>query len=106
MSDIALLWSTFTDAAEAERVAEAVLAEGLAACVNILPPCTSLYRWQGKADRAIEVPALFKTSPELAERLRERIVALHSYDLPAIEAWPVSASAAVADWIAAETGTE
>ena len=103
MSDTALLYATFPDAAEAERVAEMVLAEQLAACVNILSPCTSLYRWHGKVERNGEVPALFKTRPILARRLRERIAALHSYDLPVIEEWPVAAGDAVAGWIARET---
>jgi periplasmic divalent cation tolerance protein len=104
VSDVALLFATFAVKADAERVAEAVLAERLAACVNILAPCTSLYRWQGAVERSDEVPALFKTTPELAEPLRERIAALHPYDLPAIEMWPVAAGAAVSDWIVAETG--
>ena len=104
MSDIALLWSTFADRAEAERIAETVLAERLAACVNILAPCTSIYRWEVKVERGAEVPALFKTTAALAEVLRDRIAALHSYDLPVIEAWPVSTSTAVGEWVAAETG--
>lgn len=104
MSDIALLFSTFPSRAEAERIAEAVLSERLAACVNILGPCLSIYRWQGAIARSEEVPALFKTAPQLAGQLRDRIAALHSYDLPSIEAWPVSAAAAVSDWVAAETG--
>lgn len=104
MSDIALLHATFADRAEAERVAEAVLAERLAACVNILAPCTSIYRWKGEIERAEEIPALFKTTPMLARRLRDRIAELHSYDLPVVETWPVAASAAVAGWVAAETG--
>ncbi|AQR73810.1 divalent-cation tolerance protein CutA [Sphingomonas sp. LM7] len=104
MSDIALLHCTFADRAEAERVAETVIAEHLAACVNILAPCRSIYRWHGVVERADEVPALFKTTPSLAERLRTRIEALHSYDLPAVEAWPVGASAAVSGWVEAETG--
>lgn len=103
MSDVALLWSTFADAADAERVAEAVIAERLAACVNILAPCTSIYRWQGEVARGSEVPALFKTTPELALRLRARIEALHGYDLPVVEAWPAAAGDAVSDWVAAET---
>lgn len=104
MSDIALLFSTFPSRVEAERLAETVLAERLAACVNILAPCNSLYRWQGKMERGEEVPALFKTTSQLAERLRDRIEALHPYDLPTVEAWPVSAAAAVSDWVVAETG--
>jgi len=55
-------------------------------------------------ERADEIPALFKTTPQLAERLRTRIEALHSYDLPVVETWPAGASAAVRNWIAAETG--
>ncbi|MDF7774904.1 divalent-cation tolerance protein CutA [Sphingomonas sp. AOB5] len=104
MSDVALLWSTFADRADAERVAEAMIAERLAACVNILAPCTSIYRWEGKVERGDEVPALFKTTPELADRLRARIAELHSYDLPVIEAWLAAASDPVSDWIARETG--
>ncbi len=104
MSDIALLFSTFPSRVEAERVAEIVLTERLAACVNILGPCHSIYRWQGAIERGDEVPALFKTTSQLAGQLRDRIAALHPYDLPSIEAWPVSAAAAVSDWIAAETG--
>lgn len=104
MSDVALLFSTFPSRVEAERIAEIVLTERLAACANILSPCHSIYRWQGAIERGDEVPALFKTVPQLAGRLRDRIAALHPYDLPTIEAWPVSAAAAVSDWIAAETG--
>jgi periplasmic divalent cation tolerance protein len=104
MSDIALIHATFPDAAEAERVAAAVLAERLAACVNILAPCISIYRWQGQVERAQEVAALFKTRPMLAERLRSRIAELHSYELPVIETWPAAVPPAVAAWIAAETG--
>lgn len=103
MSEIALLWVTFADADEADRIAEAVLAEQLAACVNILAPATSVYRWHGKTERNAEVPALFKTSTIRARRLRDRIVELHSYDLPVIESWQADASAAVSDWVAAET---
>lgn len=103
MSDTAMLYVTFASRAVAERVAETVLAERLAACVNILAPCTSIYRWQGGIERGEEVPALFKTRPALALRLRERIATLHGYDLPVIEQWPVEAGAAVARWIADET---
>ena len=104
MSDIALLHATFADRADAERIAETVLAERLAACVNIMAPCTSIYRWQNVVERAEEIPTLFKTTPELAARLRARIEALHPYDLPVVEAWPAGASAAVSAWIAAESG--
>lgn len=103
MSDIALVVTTFADREEAERIAALVVTERLAACANVLAPCTSIYRWQGVVENSEETPVLFKTSLPLAERLRTRIAVLHSYDLPVIEAWPASASDAVADWIAAET---
>lgn len=104
MSDIALLWCTFADRAEAGRVAEAVIDERLAACANILAPCESIYRWQGEVERGQEVPVLFKTTSQLVTPLRERIAALHSYDLPVIETWPAGASPGASEWVAAETG--
>ena len=104
MNDIAILYVTFASRADAERVAETVLTEGLAACVNILSPCVSIYRWKGETERAEESPALFKTTPMLARRLRARIESLHPYELPVVETWPAAASAAVVDWVIAETG--
>ncbi len=104
MSAVALLYATFPDRDDAERVARAVVDERLAACVNILAPCISIYRWQGAVERGEEVPALFKTSEARAAALAARIAELHRYDLPVIERWPVAASDAVRDWIAAETG--
>ncbi|MHA6719887.1 divalent-cation tolerance protein CutA [Sphingomonas sp. RS6] len=103
MNDLALLYVTFGSRDEAEQVAQTILAERLAACVNILPTCTSIFRWQEAIERAEEVPALFKTRPALARRLRERLAALHSYELPVIESWPAEAGEAVARWIQGET---
>ena len=103
MGEIALLYSTFADRADAERVARTVLDEQLAACVNVLPPCMSIYRWRGEIAQGEEVPALFKTSPALEQRLRERIAELHRYDLPVVESWPATTADTVCDWIAAET---
>ncbi|NIJ19559.1 periplasmic divalent cation tolerance protein [Sphingomonas naasensis] len=104
MSDVAILYATFPSRGDAESVAETVLADRLAACANILTPCTSIYRWQGAIARSDEVPALFKTTPQLAERLRARIEALHPYDLPVVALWPAAAAVAVSDWVARETG--
>jgi periplasmic divalent cation tolerance protein len=103
LSELTLFYVTFAARADAERVAEAVLAERLAACANILAPCTSLYLWHGALERAEEVPVLFKTRPMLANRLRDRIAALHPYDLPVVESWPVTAGDAVGAWVEAET---
>lgn len=99
MSDIALIHATFATAAEAEEIGRRMIEEQLAACVNLLGPCTSTYRWQGKVETATEHRALFKTTPLLARELADRIAALHSYDLPAIEIWPAAAGDAIAGWV-------
>lgn len=103
MSDIALVHATFADAAEAERIGADMVEARLAACVNLLGACTSIYRWQGAVERGEEYRALFKTTPELARELADAIAAQHSYDLPVIEIWPVAAGGAVIDWVRAET---
>jgi len=93
------------DVAEAERIAEALVAERLAACVNILGDVRSVYRWQGAVERADEVAMIAKTTEALFDALNARVRALHSYDTPAIVAWPIVAGdAAYLDWIVAETG--
>ena len=73
---VLLVLSTLPDHDSAERLAAALVEAGLAACVNVMAPCTSVYRWQGGIERGEEVPALFKTRPALALRLRERIAAV------------------------------
>lgn len=103
MSDIALVHATFANAKEAERIGADMVEARLAACVNLLGACTSIYRWHGAVERGEEYRALFKTTPELARALADAIAAQHSYDLPVIEIWPVAAGDAVIDWVRAET---
>jgi periplasmic divalent cation tolerance protein len=99
---IATVYAVFADAAEAERIAETVVTERLAACANILASCRSIYRWQGAVERAEEVPALFKTAQP--DALIARIAALHSYDVPAAVAWPISqAHTAYEAWVHANS---
>ena len=96
------VYAVFASAEEAERIAETVVSEGLAACANVLAPCRSIYRWQGKIERAEEVPALFKTAQ--ADALIARVAELHSYDAPAVVAWDVvAAHPAYAAWVAEES---
>ena len=104
MTDIVSVYAVFADTEEAERIARAAIEEGLAACANILGPCRSIYRWQGKVEEADEVAALFKAPATGAPALVERIVALHSYDVPAVMVWPIDhAPAAYANWVMSET---
>ena len=92
------------DMAEADRIAEALVRDRLAACVNILGPIRSVYHWQGAVERADEIAMIVKSRAELFEALAARVRALHSYDIPAIVAWPIIAgTAAYLDWIRAET---
>jgi periplasmic divalent cation tolerance protein len=104
MPDIVSVYAVFADDDEARRIARIVVEERLAACANILAPCHSIYRWQGKIEETAEVPAIFKTGAETAPKLIERIAALHSYEVPAIVIWPISeASPAYEDWVTAKT---
>jgi periplasmic divalent cation tolerance protein len=104
MSEVVSVYAVFADAAEAERIARTVVEERLAACANILGPCHSIYRWQGKVEEADEVAAIFKTRADAAQSLIARIAALHSYDVPAAVAWSIStAFADYADWVEKET---
>jgi periplasmic divalent cation tolerance protein len=83
------IYAVFADAEEAERIGRAVVEERLAACINILPPVRSVYRWQGEIETADEVAAILKTTAEAADALIARIAVLHSYDVPCIVSWPV-----------------
>lgn len=91
MSDIVSVYAVFADAEEAGRIGRDMVERRLAACVNILAPCRSIYRWEGAIEEAVEVPALFKTSVERVEELIAAIGDAHSYEVPAIVAWPVTA---------------
>ena len=100
---IVSVYAIFADSGEAERIAHAAVEERLAACANILGPCRSIYRWQGKVEEAAEAAAIFKTTAATAPRLVARISALHSYEVPAIAVWPiVDAPAAYAAWVIAD----
>ena len=104
MTGIVSVYAVFADADEAARIGRIAVEERLAACVNILGPCRSIYRWQGKIEEAEEVPALFKTRADKAEALIARIAELHGYDVPAAVVWPVAdAFDDYAEWVKDET---
>ena len=104
MSPIVTVYATFGNAEEAERIGLAMVEQQLAACVNILSACRSIYRWQGEIEKAEEVPALFKTAADRAPALIEAIAAMHSYDVPAAVVWPIAeAVPAYAEWVVGET---
>jgi periplasmic divalent cation tolerance protein len=91
---------TTTSSEEAERIAEALVQERLAACVNIIPAITSIYRWQGEVHRDSEVLLIAKSRPGLFDPLVARVKELHSYEIPEIIALPITAgSKAYLKWI-------
>ena len=101
MTDKCVVLVTCGSAAEAKRIARALVEARLAACVNLLPGAvTSIYRWKGKVESARERLLLIKTSRNRLAKLQAAIRRLHSYDLPEIIALPIVAgSRAYLDWI-------
>src|SRR4051812_42015159 len=95
------------DRAVAEKIARTLVEQKLAACVNILAPCASVYRWQGKIETADEIPLLIKTRSEIFPEVETAIKELHPYELPEIVAVPVAhGSSEYLEWINAATVTE
>lgn len=99
------VYCIFANAEEADRIGRTVVEEGLAACINILGPCRSIYRWQGALETAEEVPAILKTTGEAADALISRIAGLHSYDVPCIAVWPIEKLLlSYAEWVEQSVG--
>ena len=104
-SEIVAVYAVFGSEEEARRIGREMVERRLAACVNILGPCHSVYHWQGALEEAEEVAAIFKTPGARAEALIAAIHAAHSYEVPAIVQLPVAAShRAYIDWVIAEAG--
>ena len=99
-TDAIVVFMTATNGEEATRLAEMLVGAHLAACVQILPEMESVYRWQGKIERAAEILLLAKTTKSKFEELEREVRALHSYDTPEIIAVPVVAgSARYLEWL-------
>lgn len=88
--DRLLVYCTCPDEASAQRLAETLVDESLAACVNILPGIQSVYRWQGKRESAQEQLLIIKTLRAAYPQLEKTIVRLHPYELPEIIAVPIT----------------
>lgn len=100
-----IILCTCPDLATAERIAKTVVDERLAACINIVPGLTSIYRWEGHIQRDTELLLLIKTRQEVYPLLEARIRELHPYQIAEIIALPIqTGSAAYLDWIAGSTG--
>lgn len=106
-SDIVFVYVTAPSQEVAETIAAAVIDTRLAACGNILPAMQSIYRWQGKVERAAETVLILKTQAVHTAALQNLVVSLHPYEVPCIVALPVvEGFAPYLGWIAAETAAE
>jgi periplasmic divalent cation tolerance protein len=106
MADHVQVHTTTETLEDAERIADALLEGRLAACVQILGPIRSRYRWRGSVKRAEEWLLLIKTAAARYDALERTVLDLHPYEVPELTATPVTAgSAAYLGWISTETGS-
>lgn len=98
---------TVPDEAAAAALVERLVEERLVACGNIVPGMTSIYRWQGKVERAREALVIFKTTEAGAGDLIRRVPEIHPYDVPEVLVLPVeSGHRPYIDWVVANVGQE
>jgi len=100
MNDIAVFYITAPDADTADAIAETLVVERLAACVNIIPEMRSVYRWDGEIQTGEELVIIAKGSLSRADELRETVARMHPDDTPCIVALPVSDAASSAPFLA------
>jgi len=96
--------TNFPDKKGAVALAEALIDQHLAACVNVLSPCTSIYHWQGKVESADEIPVMIKTLRQHYDQVEQLIKMMHPYELPEVIMVPIlNGLPAYLQWIANET---
>jgi periplasmic divalent cation tolerance protein len=93
MTDSIVIFVTAGSETEAETIAKALVEERLVACVNLLPPIRSIYRWEGKVADEQEWLMVMKTTAERFSTVEKRVRSLHSYQVPEIIALPIIAGA-------------
>lgn len=99
-----LVLTNLPDVASAEKLARALIESRVAACVNVLAVCRSIYQWQGAVETATEIPLLIKTTAENYPQLEAIVRTQHPYDVPELIAIPITHGLpAYLDWLAAET---
>lgn len=99
-----MIYTTWPSAVEAEAAGRAIVADGLAACVNILPGMIAIFRWQGEIERAQETVMIFKTREDLSSAVAQAVRARHPYETPSVVVVPiVDGDPDYLDWITTET---
>ncbi|GAA4463133.1 divalent-cation tolerance protein CutA [Novipirellula rosea] len=103
-SPLALIISTVELEADAQRIANDLVAQSLAACVQIDGPIQSVYRWNGQVEQATEFRLMIKTTLAVWPKLKERLLKMHPYDEPEIIMLPVAgASQGYQSWVIEQT---
>jgi len=104
MEEAVIVLTNLPDRAAALRLANALVEQRLAACVNVLAESTSVYRWKGEIESTTEVPVLIKTRAERYAEVEAAIRRLHPYELPEIVAVPIVRGLdEYLEWVAGET---
>lgn len=104
MTDAIVVLCTCPDQPSADRLCEALLTARLAACINQLPAVTSVYRWEGKVERASEIQLIIKSASRHSAAIEQCILAHHPYRVPEILVLPVQGGhAPYLGWIDEET---
>lgn len=99
-----LVLTNVPDRAVADKLAHALVEARAAACVNLLAPCHSIYRWQGAVEMADEIPVLIKTTARNYAVVEAIVRAHHPYDVPELLAIPITHGLpAYLDWLDRET---
>jgi periplasmic divalent cation tolerance protein len=102
-----LILTNLPDETSAQKLARILVDQRLAACVNILPKCTSVYRWRDKIETGHEIPLLIKTTQKRYKSVEQAIQSQHPYELPEIIAVPLDRGlSAYLQWVTHETTEE
>ncbi len=105
MTDKRIVLTTTATKAEAQKIAGALVERKLAACVNVVGPIASVYRWKGAVESAEEFLCIVKTTAAAAGKVQAAIQELHSYELPECVVIPIeTGSIAYLDWVAENVG--
>lgn len=100
MTEMLMVFVTCDGQEQGEYLADKIVSEGLAACVNVVPGVRSCYVWEGKLTWSEEVLLVIKTTRERFDAMRERVTELHSYEVPEIVATPIeAASERYLEWV-------